>query len=115
MFRRGLCISYIELPIRVKCLQGDDKQVWYCLILVLPSDSHLCIFGQVSMAGLTALLALLHHMQFYQEIEVMMAKYYPQPAIHPVSVVEGGAQTTPSGSDTTVSTLGKSLLYTIHK
>ncbi|KAL5022092.1 hypothetical protein ScPMuIL_001247 [Solemya velum] len=67
----------------------------------------------VSMAGLTALLALLHHMQFYQEIVVMVSKYYPQPAIHPVSVVEGGAQTTPSGSDTTVSTLGEQLALTV--
>ncbi|KAL4234763.1 hypothetical protein ACF0H5_006405 [Mactra antiquata] len=38
---------------------------------------------QVSLTGLTALLALLHHCQFYREMTVLLSSYYPQPTIQP--------------------------------
>ncbi|XP_074644556.1 rotatin-like [Tubulanus polymorphus] len=48
----------------------------------------------VSLVGTSALLILLHHRQFYQEILILLANYYPHPAIQPTSVTS----TTPSGN-----------------
>ncbi len=61
--------------------------------------------SQVSLTGLAALQALLHHSHFYQEVETMLSLYYPQPAIHPVSVAGfHSALTTPVGSQDTALT-----------
>ncbi|XP_060080267.1 rotatin-like [Ylistrum balloti] len=43
---------------------------------------------EVSLVGLTALLALIHHSQFYQEMLVLLCNFYAQPTIQPVSVLE---------------------------
>ena len=60
----------------------------------------------MSLTGLSALLALLHHSQFYQEVHTMLTIYYPQPAIHPVSVAGVNSPlTTPLGSQDTAITL----------
>lgn len=60
----------------------------------------------VSLVGLSALLALLHHSNFYQQMMVLLSNYYPQPTIHPVSVVGGSMGTTPGGSQATMTTSG---------
>ena len=67
---------------------------------------HLGYILQVSLTGMSALLALLHHSQFYQEVQTMLTMYYPQPAIHPVSVAGVNSPlTTPLGSQDTAITL----------
>ena len=57
--------------------------------------------------GLTALLALLHHSSFYQEMLVLLSNYYPQPDIHPVSVASASISDTPLGSQATMTTSGE--------
>ncbi len=60
---------------------------------------------QVSLTGLAALLALLHHSHFYAELQTMLSMYYPQPAIHPVSVAGlRSPLATPTGSQSTALT-----------
>ncbi|XP_060587035.1 rotatin-like, partial [Ruditapes philippinarum] len=60
--------------------------------------------SQVSLTGLTALLALLHHCQFYREMTVLLSSYYPQPTIQP-SVTSDLYQLSASASDNTLSVL----------
>ncbi|KAK3610373.1 hypothetical protein CHS0354_008649 [Potamilus streckersoni] len=62
---------------------------------------------QVSLIGLTALLALLHHSQFYREMLIVLSNYYPQPSIYPpvssdifLSHVSGSSSDTTLGSNT---------------
>ncbi|XP_064598734.1 rotatin-like [Liolophura sinensis] len=63
----------------------------------------------LSLVGLPALLALLHHSQFYQEMTVLCENFFPQPAIHPVSVASSppGSHAT---SQTTITTLESSVM-----
>ncbi|KAK2169790.1 hypothetical protein LSH36_7g17006 [Paralvinella palmiformis] len=61
---------------------------------------------QVSLVGLSALLALLHHSQFYHEMMVLLSNYYPQPAIHPVSVAGRSPQSSHHTSQGTLTTTG---------
>ncbi|KAL3860206.1 hypothetical protein ACJMK2_010362 [Sinanodonta woodiana] len=63
---------------------------------------------QVSLIGLTALLALLHHSQFYREMLIVLSNYYPQPSIYPtvssdnfLSNISGSSSNTTVGSNTT--------------
>ena len=68
-------------------------------------------FFQVSLMGLAALLALLHHSHFYREMSILLANYYPQPAIHPVSVAGGSPQSSPAMSQATMTTSGTTLSF----
>jgi rotatin len=61
---------------------------------------------RVSLMGLPALLALLHHSHFYKEMSVLLNNYYPQPAIHPVSVAGGPALSSKASSQATMTTSG---------
>lgn len=61
---------------------------------------------QVSLVGLTALLALLHHCQFYREMTVLLSSYYPQPNIQP-TVTSEVYQLSASNSENTLSMLGR--------
>lgn len=63
---------------------------------------------QVSLTGLTALLALLHHCQFYREMTILLSSYYPQPTIQP-SVTSELYQLSASASESTLNVLGKYL------
>ncbi|XP_052274853.1 rotatin-like isoform X2 [Dreissena polymorpha] len=59
---------------------------------------------QVSLTGLTALLALLHHCQFYREMTLLLSSYYTQPTIQP-SVTSELYQLSASTSENTLSVL----------
>jgi hypothetical protein len=69
-------------------------------------NNHYCDF-QVSLVGLSALLALLHHSEFYQEMMILLSNYYPQPAIHPISVVDSSPHNSAQGSQATLTTNGQ--------
>ena len=62
---------------------------------------------KVSLTGLTALLALLNHCQFYREMSVLLSTYYPQPTVQP-TVVNDLIQLSASSSENTMSMLSKS-------
>ena len=61
---------------------------------------------QVSLVGLSALLALLHHSQFYSEVLVMFSNFYAQPIIQPITWMQTVHQSPPS-SNSSVSSVGK--------
>ncbi|XP_069111957.1 rotatin-like isoform X2 [Argopecten irradians] len=63
---------------------------------------------EVSLVGLTALLALIHHSQFYHEMLVLLCNFYAQPTIQPVSALEVPvSHLSTSGSDSTLSTVAE--------
>jgi len=64
----------------------------------------------VSLVGLTALLALLHHCQFYREMTILLSSYYPQPNIQP-AVTSEVCQLSASNSENTLSMLGKGTTF----
>ncbi|XP_046578265.1 LOW QUALITY PROTEIN: rotatin-like [Haliotis rubra] len=66
---------------------------------VLPDDD-----GSVSLVGLTALLALLHHSQFYQEMMMLLASLYSNPTVQPVSVTMETQLLSTGNTDSTLST-----------
>ncbi|XP_071091563.1 rotatin-like [Haliotis cracherodii] len=59
---------------------------------------------EVSLVGLTALLALLHHSQFYQEMMMLLASLYSNPTVQPVSVTMETQLPSTTSTDTTLST-----------
>ncbi|KAK3086250.1 hypothetical protein FSP39_015771, partial [Pinctada imbricata] len=62
---------------------------------------------EVSLVGLTALLALLHHSQFYQEMLVVLTNFYAQPTIQTAAVMDlVNYNVSTSSSETTLSTTG---------
>lgn len=61
---------------------------------------------QVSLVGLTALLALLHHCQFYREMTLLLSNYYPQPSIQP-DITSELYQLSSSSSENTSSILAE--------
>ena len=77
--------------------EGNDKPV--------PGPVVMDTEFQVSLMGLTALLALLHHSQFYREMSLVLSSYYPQPTIQ-ASVTSDLYKLSESASDNTLSVLG---------
>ena len=77
----------------------------------LRSDSYVtwCWVFQVSLVGLTALLALLHHSHFYQEMLVVFTNFYAQPTIQHVSATDlmMSSQLSSASSESTMSTTGE--------
>ncbi|KAJ8303020.1 hypothetical protein KUTeg_019416 [Tegillarca granosa] len=61
---------------------------------------------EVSLVGLTALLALIHHSQFYQEMLILISNFYAQPSIYPVMVDFPRQQLSNTATDYTFSTVG---------
>ena len=61
------------------------------------------------MVGLTALLALLHHSHFYQEMLVVFTNFYAQPTIQHVSAADlmMSSQLSSASSESTMSTTGE--------
>ncbi|ELU06616.1 hypothetical protein CAPTEDRAFT_220120 [Capitella teleta] len=57
-----------------------------------------------SLVGLPALQALLQFSQFFPEMVTVLAQYYSQPAIHPVSIAGQSSFTTPTESQLTMTT-----------
>ncbi|XP_078335545.1 rotatin-like [Crassostrea virginica] len=62
--------------------------------------------SKVSLVGLTALLALLHHSHFYQEMLVVFTNFYAQPTIQHVSAADlmMSSQLSSASSESTMST-----------
>ncbi|XP_052063673.1 rotatin-like [Mytilus californianus] len=60
---------------------------------------------EVSLVGLSALLALLHHSQFYSEVLVMLSNFYAQPVIQP-DIWMQTSQQSPRSSESTFSSVG---------
>ncbi|XP_077983359.1 rotatin-like [Glandiceps talaboti] len=58
---------------------------------------------QVSLIGLPALIALLHHYQFYSEIVTMLNNYYADSTIVPVSIMEDTSATSTPNTAATAS------------
>ena len=78
---------------------------------ILRSDTYVtwCWVFQVSLVGLTALLALLHHSHFYQEMLVVFTNFYAQPTIQHVSAADlmMSSQLSSASSESTMSTTGE--------
>ncbi|XP_062593037.1 rotatin-like isoform X3 [Saccostrea cucullata] len=62
--------------------------------------------SKVSLVGLTALIALLHHSHFYQEMLVVFTNFYAQPTIQQISVTDVlmSSQLSSASSESTMST-----------
>ncbi|XP_056009232.1 rotatin-like isoform X2 [Ostrea edulis] len=62
--------------------------------------------SKVSLVGLTALLALLHHSHFYQEMLMVFTNFYAQPVIQQISAAEVmlSSQLSSASSESTMST-----------
>ena len=82
-----MCASVLSLTYSIPA--------WLCLLacdshrtssLARPSSLACILPVQVSLVGLNALLALLHHSHFYQQVSAMLASFFPASVLQPVLV-----------------------------
>ena len=62
---------------------------------------------QVSLVGLNALLALLHHSYFYQQLAAMLSSFFPATVLQPVLVTTEVPLHSLDTSQATITSLGQ--------
>lgn len=101
---------YIYMCTIIKSTLWIIQFIFFKVIIFSVYFIYTCIRNlQVSLVGLTALMALLHHSHFYQEMLVVFTNFYAQPTIQQISATELmiSPHMSSVSSESTMSTSGK--------
>ncbi|XP_013417729.1 rotatin-like [Lingula anatina] len=71
--------------------------IWQGPVITSPQN-------QVALVGTSALMALLHHSHFYQEMVVLLSSYYPYITVHPIKVASNSPGQVSTASQSTLTT-----------